>query len=317
MELDKEFRLFKSWVLTNKVELEFEGYNNLYIPWKYYDYSPKEEEEEGKEEEKEEESTEEEEKKEKEKEKKKKPAPLVIITSVSIDIFFRQFVELCPKGYRIIAAEVSGIVVDSYPVWVKSFHTLLTQRLHVQQAHILGFQLGGILAQLYATRFPKNVGSLIFLNGFCNNKYFTERLSTLSKMTFSIAPMFLLRSNMLIGLPKDNLPVPVAESFDFVATCVERMSRSEISTLLSLTYAVPVEAEPQAAMKGKVMIITVADDEPFCSYPASVREEIKKFYPDAQVAELRRGCGEFPQLTVSDEVNMYIQVHLRKFQSQN
>ena len=127
MELDKEFRLFKSWVPTNKVELEFEGYNNLYIPWKYYDYSPKEEEEEesatthhdeaesgdGDDEYTEKEKSTEEKKEEDDEKKKKKPAPLVMITSVSIYLFFRQFVELCPKGYRIIAVEVSGVVADS------------------------------------------------------------------------------------------------------------------------------------------------------------------------------------------------------------
>lgn len=324
MELEKEFRLFKSWVPTNKIDMPLEDYKNLFIPWRYYDYRPKEDPEEVKkrrraakvtlDNDSDDESDEYVEGGNSDAYDDTQPAPLVIISSISIDLFFRQFVALCPKGYRIIAAEVSGIVVDSYKLWVHSLHDLLTKKLHVSTAHILGFELGGLLAQKYVARYPQSVESLILLNPFCSNKYFSKKLSSLSKMTFSIAPLFLLKGNLLSDLPNDNLPPQVAESFDFVASCVDGMDRSELATQLALLYSVPAEAEPVESIKGKVMVILSAEDEPYRAYSGEVLEDIRKFYPDAQVAELRRGCGEFPQLTVADEVNMYIQIHLRKYQ---
>ena len=324
MELEKEFSLFKSWVPTNRAEIELEGYKNYYIPWKYYDYRPKEDPEEVKKRKRAAKVTLDNDSGDESDEyteitgddayDETQPAPLLIISSISIDLFFRQFVSLCPKGYRIIAAEVSGVVIDSYKVWVRSLHDLLLKKLRVPVVHILGFELGGLLAQMYAARYPQCVESLILINPFCSNKYFSKKLTSLSKMTFSIAPLFLLKGNLLSGLPNDNLPPQVAASFDFVASCVDGMSRSELATQLALLYAVPADADPVASVKDKVMIILSAEDEPYRAYSGEVLEDIRKFYPDAQIAELKRGCGEFPQLTVADEVNMYIQIHLRKFQ---
>lgn len=318
MELEKDFRQFKSWVPTKRTELELEDYKNFYVSWKYYDYCPKDEKDYEKESsQKGGEGGSDEYKYTYDEETDKKEtqqAPLVILTSISIDLFFRQFLSLCPKGYRVIAAEISGTVVDSYKIWLKSLHDLLVKKLRVKSAHMLGFQLGGLLAQMYTASYPSCVESLILINPFCSNKYFSSRKTTFSKMTFSISPLFLLKSSLLNDLPKDNLPPQVAESFDFVASCVDGMNRSELATQLALLYAVPAEADPVESVKGKVMVIISADDEPYRSYPGVVLEDIKKFYPEAQVAELRRGCGEFPQLTVADEVNMYIQIHLRKFQ---
>lgn len=325
MELDSEYSLFKSLVATNKIEVALEGYKDFYVSWKYYDYSPKEEKKPNKISKNDNNDDDDDDgdyegyviddtDDNDDDDNNTKPAPLVIISSISIDLFFRQITSLCPKGYRIIAAEISGTVVDSYKIWTKSLHDFLITQLHIPTAHILGFQHGGLLAQLYASRFPQCVESLILINPFCSNKYFAGRLTSLEKMTFSISPLFLLRSDVLKGIPNENLPFQVAESFDFVTSCVEKMSRDELVTYLALLYSVPASAEPVDSLKDRVMLILSAEDEPYRSYPGTVLEDVRKFYPNAQVAELKRGCGEFPQLTVADEINMYIQIHLRKFQ---
>lgn len=44
--------------------------------------------------------------------------------------------------------------------------------------------------------------------------------------------------------------------------------------------------------------------------PDKLKHEVYKFYPGSKQALLKDG-GDFPFLSRSDEVNMYIEVHLR------
>ncbi|KAJ8304852.1 hypothetical protein KUTeg_018435 [Tegillarca granosa] len=49
-----------------------------------------------------------------------------------------------------------------------------------------------------------------------------------------------------------------------------------------------------------------------CALSFSVREEMYKCYPDAKRAHLKSG-GNFPYLSRSDEVNLFIQIHMKAF----
>ena len=62
-----------------------------------------------------------------------------------------------------------------------------------------------------------------------------------------------------------------------------------------------------------VTIIDVNDD---CAIAHPVREDLYRSYPDARMAHLKSG-GNFPYLSRSDDVNLHLQVHLRRFDRTN
>lgn len=60
-----------------------------------------------------------------------------------------------------------------------------------------------------------------------------------------------------------------------------------------------------------MQILQVFDES---ALSVTAREELYKFYPDAKRAHLKKG-GNFPYLSVSDEVNLHIQVDTILFSS--
>ena len=48
--------------------------------------------------------------------------------------------------------------------------------------------------------------------------------------------------------------------------------------------------------------------------PQDVRDEMYKSYPSAKLAHLKSG-GNFPYLSRSEEINMFILIHLRNFET--
>jgi len=56
--------------------------------------------------------------------------------------------------------------------------------------------------------------------------------------------------------------------------------------------------------------MTVMMSEDAHSGSNQLREEVLKYFPDARLTVIRNG-GDFPYLSSGDEVNMFIEVHLR------
>lgn len=285
MDTFQEYKLFRSWVPSAKMDVRYEGSYNEYVQWKYFDYGPKEGAE---------------------------TYPIVLIPGLesSISTLFQQFVALCPKGFRLLACEPMKIVLDDHCIWIKSFRELL-KALGIQKIHVVGFQIGGLLAQMFAARYTECVDSLVLVNPVCDTQWFHDH--SMLKGVLKVMPGFMLKSYILSPLPNTNLPPALAKAIDFVAAEVDAMKHSELATRLSLTYSLSVSVNPKKLLdNSRVTVILSAEDDPYCTTPASVREEVRKYYPEAQVAELRPGCGDFPHLVCHEDLNMYIQVHLRK-----
>lgn len=60
-------------------------------------------------------------------------------------------------------------------------------------------------------------------------------------------------------------------------------------------------------------MVTIIDVFDNCAIAAPVREDMYRSYPHANLAHLKTG-GNFPYLSRSDEVNLHLQVHLRRFE---
>ncbi|MPC32293.1 Maspardin [Portunus trituberculatus] len=232
--------------------------------------------------------------------------PLVCLPPVigTADCFYRQVLSLTARGYRVISVEypVYWNVMD----WCEGFKHLL-DRLDVDQAHILGASLGGFLAQKFAelTSNSPRVASLILCNSFIDTKIFNY---TDSSSVFWMLPSTLLKKMIIGRFPRKLMDPHIADSIDFMVERLECLSQSELASRLTLNCS-PDYVQPQK-VEMEVTLVDVFDES---ALSQSVKEEMYKCYPNARLAHLKTG-GNFPFLSRADEVNMYIQVHLRGYE---
>jgi len=180
-------------------------------------------------------------------------------------------------------------------------------KIAVNKVHLFGTSLGGYLAQCYAAFRPARVESLILNNAFCDTQYFTDNAPCAAM--FSVMPEFMLKRIVLSNFPTTTMETEIANSVDFMVEQLETLVQSELAGRLTLNCA-PGNIKP-----GSVVVpsehITILDTIDDVALPENLREEVYKLYPDARVAHLKSG-GNFPYLSRADEVNMHLQIHLRR-----
>jgi len=271
------YKLFRSWIAQQKIALEDEF--TLMI-WKYYDSGPKDQEEN---------------------------IPLVFIPGVSgtAESFYRQFLSLCPKGYRLISVQFPCYM--SHEQWCKGFDKFLDQ-LHLAKIHLFGTSLGGYLVQCFAQYKPHRVQSMVLCNSFSDTQFWKDNAPCAPM--FQYTPEFLLKKMVLSNFPTKVLEVEIANSIDFMVEQLESLNKNELVSRLTLNCTISPSFNPMELPfdKSKITIIDALDD---VSVPEKVRNEVYKLYPEAKIAELKTG-GNFPFLSRADELNMYLQVHLRR-----
>uniref|UniRef100_M0ZXH6 Maspardin n=1 Tax=Solanum tuberosum TaxID=4113 RepID=M0ZXH6_SOLTU len=88
---------------------------------------------------------------------------------------------------------------------------------------------------------------------------------------------------------------------------VETLSREDLASRLTLTA--------DAASVGPLLLpdssITLMDTNDYCATPQSLKDQVCERYPGARRAYLKSG-GDFPFLSRPDEVNLHLQLHLRR-----
>lgn len=232
--------------------------------------------------------------------------PLVCFPPASgtADVFFRQILTLSSAGYRVIALE--------YPVYwtmrdlCEGFRKLL-DHLQLDRVHIFGTSLGGFLAQKFAefsSRSPR-VASLILCNAFYDTTIFQQ---TNSASTFWMMPALFLKKMVMGNFDKGLVDPEIADSIDFLVERLDGLSQQELASRLTLN-CMNCYVEPQKLRSLDITIMDVFDD---CALSGSVKEEMYKCYPDARRAHLKSG-GNFPYLSRAADVNIFLQVHLRRF----
>lgn len=233
-------------------------------------------------------------------------SPLVCLPPISAtaDVFFRQALALSVKGYRVLAVESPAYW--SLDDWCKGFKELL-DHLNLEKVHILGAALGGFLGQKFVefTRPCPRVASLVLCNSFTDTGIFRH---TEESSTFWVMPALVLRSLVMRGLEVNSKDQDILAASDFILERLESLGQEELASRLTLTTA-PAHVEPQNVNDLMVTIIDVFDD---CSLTQGVRDETYKYYPSAKLGHLKSG-GNFPYLSRSEEVNLYITIHLRNF----
>jgi len=233
-------------------------------------------------------------------------SPLVCLPPIAgtADVFFKQCLALSVRGYRVLAVEAPSYW--SLYDWCKGFKDLL-DHLNLEKVHILGAALGGFLGQKFAeyTRSCPRVASMVLCNSFTDTGIFRH---TEESNTFWVMPALMLKSLVMRGLEVGNKDQDILDASDFIMERLDSLSQDVLASRLTLTCA-PAHVEPQNVNDLMVTIIDVFDD---CSLTQDVREETYKYYPSAKLGHLKSG-GNFPYLSRSDEVNLYISIHLRNF----
>jgi len=268
----EELKRFKNWVALRKVLIDHEGSIRT---WRYYDFGPRE------------------------------AVPVIMLHGAigTAEIFFRQLVSLCPKGYRLVAVQYPAY--SSHDNWIRAFDKFVDE-LKFTKFHIFGTALGGYLAQCYVKYRPNRILSLLLCNSFCDTEHFAN--SNPFSGLYSWTPEFLLKRVLLQNFPDYNVESEIANSIDFMVEQLESVIYEDLVSRMSLNYTVgPLVATSLSLDQSKITLIDCLDD--FCT-PDRVRDEVHKLFPEARQAFLKSG-GNFPYLSRPEEINLYIEVHLR------
>lgn len=242
--------------------------------WRYYDYGPKE------------------------------VPPLVCLSGMAgtVDVFYKQILFLSMKGYRVIAADAPP--VWSHQEWVNSFERFLDS-MDIYHVHLYGTSLGGFLAQLFTQYRPRRVKSLVLSNTFLETRPFADKMPWSSLINWT--PCFMLKRYILTGIQDGPHEPFIADSVDFVVNQIETLSREDLASRFTLNTTI--------ASIGRLLLpdsaITVMDTNDYCAIPQILKDQLGERYPGARRAFLKTG-GDFPFLSRADEVNLHLQLHLRR-----
>ncbi|XP_073994870.1 maspardin-like [Rhodnius prolixus] len=233
--------------------------------------------------------------------------PLICLPPIcgTADTFFKQIMGLSAKGIRVISAEHPAYWTASD--WCAGFKKLI-DHLELEKVHLFGASLGGFLAQKFAeytANYPR-VASLILCNTFCDTSVFHYNDKA---AIFWMMPSLVLKKMIMANFPQEHQDQRIIDSVDFMVEKLDSLSQQDLSSRLTINCT---NSQVDCAQLESVDLITIIDvfDKCVLSYP--VRERLYKCYPKAKLAHLKTG-GNFPYLSRSDEVNLHLQIHLRKF----
>lgn len=230
--------------------------------------------------------------------------PLICLpgTAGTADVYYKQIMSLAMKGYRVISVDIPR--VWNHHEWIQAFEKFL-DAIDVHHIHLYGTSLGGFLAQLFAQHRPRRVRSLILSNTFLETQSFSAAMPWAPMVSWT--PSFLLKRYVLTGI-RDGPHEPfIADSVDFVVSQVETLSREDLASRLTLM----VDNASVGSLLLADSFITIMDTNDYCATPQNLKDQVSERYPEARRAHLKTG-GDFPFLSRPDEVNLHLQLHLRR-----
>ncbi|KAI4302765.1 hypothetical protein MLD38_038474 [Melastoma candidum] len=230
--------------------------------------------------------------------------PLICIPGIAgtADVYYKQVMSLSMKGYRVISIDIPR--VWNHHEWIQAFEKFL-DAIDVHHIHLYGTALGGFLAQLFAQHRPRRVRSLVLSNSFMNTQNFAAAMPWAPVVSWT--PSFLLKRYVLTGI-RDGPHEPfIADSVDFVVAQVETLSKEDLASRLTLI----ADAASVESLLLSDSFITIMDTNDYCATPQHLKDQLGERYPGARRAYLKSG-GDFPFLSRPDEVNLHLQLHLRR-----
>jgi len=224
--------------------------------------------------------------------------------SGTAECFYRVMDGLCKKGYRVVAAQHPPYyTINEFILGMDGF----LDALEAPSVHILGASLGGLLAQQYSIARPKRVSSIILCNSFYSTKAFEPSAGSVVTSMYAVTPYFVLKNMLLTSFNNDAAAISaspeVADAVDFVMEQMNSLSQEDLASRLTLNCS-PSECSAMKIGEDKMTIIDALDRT---ARPPEARDELYSKYTSAKQALCRTG-GDFPFLSVADEVCLYIEV---------
>ncbi|CAN1834194.1 spg21 [Linum perenne] len=206
------------------------------------------------------------------------------------------------QGYRVISVDIPR--VWNHMEWIQAFEKFLDV-IDVRHMHLYGTSLGGFLAQIFAQYRPRRVKSLVLSNSFLDTRSFAAAMPWAPFVSWT--PSFLLKRYVLTGIQDGPHEPFIADSVDFVVSQVETLSKDDLASRLTLN----VDAQAVGSLLLSDQFITIMDTNDYSATPRQLKDQLTERYPEAKQANLKTG-GEFPFLSRPDEVNLHLQLHLRR-----
>lgn len=247
------------------------------VDWRYYDWGPRD-----------------------------YPEPIICLHSVlgSAECFYHQIISIAPRGYRIISIQIPTYWTVSE--FCDALHNFLDTIPH-RRVHLYGAGLGGFLAMQYAVRKPERVGSIILTHSFLA----TEGLKfgiPYSPAMLRWLPDFVIRSTYRAIMPKGRVALDLANAAELAIGHTMLSSREELASRLALSMTDSSVVNRLHIPQSAITIIDTLDRTPAA---LELTNRTTGYLPNARRAFLKCG-GEFPYISVPDEVNVHLIVHLRR-----
>jgi len=265
--------------------------------------------------------------------------PLLCIpgTAGTAESFFHQLMSLGNRGYRVIA--VSPPAFWTHDEWVNGLNAFLVALglvrvrdpnvsasaasnaalAHSPRVHVLANSLAGFMMLYYLSHVQpsKNyVASLVQCNSFLDTTSYqaAHGSSPWCLTLLRHAPDFVVKKFVLDSLPQKTL---WPEAVDFTVEQLEsNLATDVIAARLTLNIARSRGvAQPHLwrDRSGQVFPqerITLLDTTDESVVPEAARDRLYAALPNARYALLKEG-GDLPFLSVPDQVNVFLTVHLR------
>ena len=145
-------------------------------------------------------------------------------TSATAGVFFYQLEALSEKGFRCISAQYPPY--EDHDLWCKGFDQFLDS-VQVQRCHLFGANLGGFLAQHYASKYPRRVESLYLCNSFCSTSNFANKSFGVAPMSY-LMPHFALKKIILDSYPTAVGDVRMKQAYEFMAEQIDELDTFDL-----------------------------------------------------------------------------------------
>lgn len=239
--------------------------------------------------------------------------PLICLPGLSgtCDVFWRVVLELVPRGVRIITVTIPPVwTVESF---VDEFAAFLDRR-RIRTAHLLGTNLGSLLAAAFYCARPTRVASLLLSSPFVDTQPFVDSAPALvraGRLVLRTTPAVVVRRLVLSAFATPAGRAAEAAT-EYMCEEVERLTGAALASRLLLNctpYFARPPMDPNAPEPARVTLLHAVDDPAVT--PSMLDLAAATFAsPQLRRAELKTG-GAFPFLAAAADFAMHIVVHLR------
>jgi 3-oxoadipate enol-lactonase len=211
------------------------------------------------------------------------------------------------NDYYVIAPDLRGHGLTMQPYAPTSIEEMaddvyaLMQTLGIQEAHIVGHSMGGLVTMQFARAHPDNALSLTLIDttaGFAPSKLY--------KVGFALYPLYVRAQNRLTGWQQENH----VRAISFSRYEVDPMYREWVFQKRSFNQTQPFvnwwraigEFDARdwlSEIKQPTLIIYGKDDD---LIRTELREELISRFPHAQVVTIA-GARHYPQIQFAEQVN--------------